>query len=324
MRGSLTALLRARTTCAGRKEIMSDFSYDILDLLKKYGNDTEAALAGETSPQCLYAFSPLRENLFEWVEFEKDARILQIGSDYGSYTGLLAARAGEVVVLDSRDESLEVNRLRHGEKENVHYVCGELLRQQTCEADRGCGRRSAEAGTGRASSYRVYKPRSGKAENAGELMTQPFDYVIMAGVFELYQKEDAAALLDMAVGFLKPGGTLLAAVENEAGVRYWMGAGAFGIAFLDTEFRGMLDELVKKYGGSYTMYYPVPDYRYPAAIYSDEYLPTTGEVTNISARLDGPGVSFGSEEEAMAKACKNGTFAKFANSYLGVFKRGQL
>ncbi|MBR5267200.1 MAG: class I SAM-dependent methyltransferase, partial [Lachnospiraceae bacterium] len=73
---------------------MNDFSYEILDLLKKYDNDTNAALAGENSPQCLYAFSPLRENLFEWVEFEADSRILQIGSDYGSFTGILAEQAG--------------------------------------------------------------------------------------------------------------------------------------------------------------------------------------------------------------------------------------
>ena len=83
---------------------MNDFSYEILDLLKKYENDTKAALAGETCPQCLYAFSPLRENLFEWVEFEPDSRVLEIGSDYGAVTGILAKRAGQVVVLDPRDE----------------------------------------------------------------------------------------------------------------------------------------------------------------------------------------------------------------------------
>ena len=48
-------------------------------------------------PVCL---SPLRENLFEWTEIQGDSRVLQIGSDYGSYTGLLARRAGETVVLD--------------------------------------------------------------------------------------------------------------------------------------------------------------------------------------------------------------------------------
>lgn len=72
------------------------------------------------------------------------------------------------------------------------------------------------------------------------------------------------------------------------------------------------------------MYYPVPDYRYPVTVYSDHYLPQTGDVTNISARLDGPGFWFGSEEEAMAKACRNGSFTKFANSFLGVWEKGTL
>ena len=65
----------------------NDASYEILDLMARYENDTEAALKAETSPECLYAFSPLRENLFEWTEIQGDSRVLQIGSDYGSYTG---------------------------------------------------------------------------------------------------------------------------------------------------------------------------------------------------------------------------------------------
>lgn len=282
---------------------MSDFSYEILDLLAKYGNDTRAALEGEKDPKCLYAFSPLRENLFEWVEFEKTDRILQIGSDYGSYTGLLAERAGEVVVLDSRDENLEVNRLRHGENGNVRYVSGQILHHP-------------------AGGYREYRPKDNAVGSVDEIMARPFDYVVMAGFFECCAKKDAGALLDAAAGCLKAGGTLLAAAENQAGVRYWMGAEAFEVSFLEKEYRDLFSDLMKKYGGSFTMYYPVPDYRYPAAVYSDEYLPAPGEVSNISARLDGPGVRLGSEEEAMAKACQNDAFPKFANSFLGVFKRG--
>ena len=68
---------------------MKDYSYELLDLLEKYKGDAEAALRGETSPWCLYAFSPLRENLFEWLEIGKKDRVLQVGSDYGSCTGLL-------------------------------------------------------------------------------------------------------------------------------------------------------------------------------------------------------------------------------------------
>ena len=278
---------------------MNDFSYDILDLLKKYDHDTNAALAGENCPQCLYAFSPLRENLFEWVEFEPDARILQIGSDYGSFTGILAERVKEVVVLDPRDENLEVNRIRHGERENVIYVRGDLRDQVQ---------------------WKVYKPKL--EADAKEIMCQPFDYIILGGFLMECKKEEAIGLLREAADYLKPGGVMLAAVENETGVRYWMGAPKQENSYLEPEFRSLFEELKKTWGGNFTMYYPVPDYRYPVAVYSDHYLPETGDVTNISKRYDGPGFWFGSEEEAMAKACQNGMFTKFNNSFLGVWEKG--
>ena len=278
---------------------MNDFSYDILDLLKKYDHDTNAALAGENCPQCLYAFSPLRENLFEWVEFEPDARILQIGSDYGSFTGILAERVKEVVVLDPRDENLEVNRIRHGERENVIYVRGDLRDQVQ---------------------WKVYKPKL--EADAKEIICQPFDYIVLGGFLMECKKEEAIGLLREAADYLKPGGVMLAAVENETGVRYWMGAPKQENSYLEPEFRGLFGELTKTWGGSFTMYYPVPDYRYPVAVYSDHYLPETGDVTNISKRYDGPGFWFGSEEEAMAKACQNGMFTKFNNSFLGVWEKG--
>ena len=123
---------------------------------------------------------------------------------------------------------------------------------------------------------------------------------------------------------MKPDGILAAAAENEAGVRYWMGARALETAFLEVEFRELFETLKKERGGDFMMYYPVPDYRYPVSVYSDAYLPQPGDVTNISARLDGEGLWFGSEEEAMTKACRNGEFTKFANSFLGVWRKGSL
>ena len=215
---------------------MKDYSYELLDLLEKYKGDAEAALRGETSPWCLYAFSPLRENLFEWLEIGKKDRVLQVGSDYGSCTGLFAERAGEVVVLDPLDENLEVNRKRHGEKENLCLVRGEL----------------PKAGT-ESLGWKEYKGKERAAEELDALYKDGFDYVILPSMLS----------------------------------------------------------------------YPVPDYRYPVTIYSDGYLPQTGDVTNISARLDGPGLWFGNEEKAMANACRNGDFTKFTNSFLGMWEKGK-
>ena len=102
-----------------------------------------------------------------------------------------------------------------------------------------------------------------------------------------------------------------------------MGAEPVEHAFLEVEFRGLFEDLKEKFGGTAMLYYPVPDYRYPATIYSDDYLPQTGDVTNISARLDGPGLWFGNEEKAMANACRNGDFTKFTNSFLGMWEKGK-
>ena len=153
-------------------------------------------------------------------------------------------------------------------------------------------------------------------------MFRPFDYIVLGGFLMECKKEEAAELLREAADYLKPGGVMLAAVENETGVRYWMGAPKQENSYLEPEFRSLFEELTTTWGGSFTMYYPVPDYRYPVAVYSDHYLPETGDVTNISARYDGPGFWFGSEEEAMAKACQNGMFTKFNNSFLGVWEKG--
>ena len=316
---------------------MNDFSYDILDLLKKYDGDTQAALLGENSPQCLYAFSPLRENLFEWVDFKKDDRILQIGSDYGSYTGCLARRAGEVVVLDPRDENLEVNRLRHKDLRNVSYIRGAVADESGhfTFPDKTSGQRAQTTGShaqaagmqsvGAAESplWHAYKPPAEDIMAAAERMSRPFDCVVMAGFLEQYDKEEAKSILAFAAGFLKPGGALLAAVENEMGVRYLMGAKPYQTAFLEREIRSLMGGLTDRAGGHVTLYYPVPDYRYPAVIFSDTYLPQAGEVTNVSARLEEPGFWYGNEEEAMAKACQNGVFAQFTNSFLAVWEKGK-
>ena len=81
-------------------------------------------------------------------------------------------------------------------------------------------------------------------------------------------KEEAVRLLNAAAEFVKPGGVLLAAAANEAGVRYWMGAERLTPSFLEVELRELFEKLKDAHGGVFTMYYTVPDIRYPAAVYS--------------------------------------------------------
>ena len=180
---------------------------NFFDLLEKYKGDG-GGTAGETSPWCLYAFSPLRENLFEWLEIGKKDRVLQVGSDYGSCTGLFAERAGEVVVLDPLDENLEVNRKRHGEKENLCLVRGEL----------------PKAGT-ESLGWKEYKGKERAAEELDALYKDGFDYVILPSMLS-GQRKTGQQIYWQEQLFCETWRKALAAAENESGVRYFMGSGA--------------------------------------------------------------------------------------------------
>lgn len=110
---------------------MKDVSYEILDLLKQYNGDRKQILMENRKPEYLYALSDLRENLLEWFEFDREASLLQVGSDYGALTGLLKSRVKRVTVLDDRDENLAVNKARHGQDGCVEYVKGGLSTYET-------------------------------------------------------------------------------------------------------------------------------------------------------------------------------------------------
>lgn len=103
---------------------MKDISYEILDLFGEYGSTREGmdrALEADTRPEVLNALSPIRGNLIEWLDFTGEDEVLELGSDYGGMTGLLAERCAHVTVMDERDECLLVNRERNREKENITY-----------------------------------------------------------------------------------------------------------------------------------------------------------------------------------------------------------
>lgn len=105
---------------------MNDISPEIKNLLLSYQGDTRLLLQENPSLDYLYALSDLRENLLEWFEFDPEASLLQVGSDYGALTGLYGRRVKHVTVLDPNEKNLSVNRLRHEKMDHIDYVKGTL------------------------------------------------------------------------------------------------------------------------------------------------------------------------------------------------------
>lgn len=95
---------------------------------------------------------------------------------------------------------------------------------------------------------------------------------------------------------LKPNGKLLIAIENQYGLKYWCGAREdhTGIPFegmnqysftqrgVRTFSKSALENLVKESGFKNTyFYYPMPDYKLPTVIYSENYLPENDNMQNL-------------------------------------------
>lgn len=305
---------------------MKDLNQKIISLINKYGDDKKAALRDNVNLDCFMALAPLRENLLEWYEFKKDASLLQVGADFGALTGLFMRRVGKVDVWDEAGESLEVVRARFPEAagEETRAAGKEADKESAGEAAPGgraeesksaCG--SAEAAEGTCADRPAAKARDGRLSLIGGPLRglsesgKRYDYVVCVGTMK-EPKEEWASLL---VSLLKPGGRLLLAAENRFGLKYMAGAGRDAVSVT----RKRLSRLFP----GCAFYYPMPDYRVPSVIYSDQFLPGKGELSGMHPLYDFPeylSMDVGADFEA---ACEDGQFANFADSFLIIWEKGE-
>ncbi len=149
-----------------------------------------------------------------------------------------------------------------------------------------------------------------------------YDYVI------LYKPN----LLEKAITLVKPKGTVLLATNNRFAISYFAGASYNGRVYNTItenakelygkkELQKILKNLHIK---NYKFYYPLPNYKKPMAIFSDEYMPnknTTKLMYNITYEK-GSIVVF-DELKALKQVTNNGLFDFFANSFLIEMKLGE-
>lgn len=251
---------------------------EIQMLLKEYHGDIRQALAENNRLEYLYALSDQRELLLEWYEFRPEASLLQVGADYGAMTGLYIERVSQVTVLDEDANGLETVRLRYPEADRITYEESSLL---------------------------DFAEKQAGADGAG------YDYIVFAGTL----RAPYEAHIQAAKALLKPEGVLIIAASNPLGVKYWAGTprDEHGLT------RNRLAALLAGEDGredDLHMYYPMPDYRTPVSIYSDEYLPKKGDLTRVVPAYDYPGYHMIDMGEGFDAVCEDGLFGLYAGSYL--------
>lgn len=245
-----------------------------------------------------YHLTHVRQNILNWYPFRPDCEVLEIGCGLGAITNMLCSRCSHVTAVELSLKRATAALLRCRERENLDIIVGNL---NDITFDR------------------------------------QFDYITLIGVLE-YQgsyTDSANPYLDFlrkVKTLLKPNGRLLIAIENQYGLKYWCGAREdhTGIPFegmnqysispkkVRTFSRDSLDKLIRSSGWKHTFfYYPMPDYKLPTVIYSQDRLPSDENMLNMHPYYTPDGATLIADERNMYKdIIDNQVFEFFANSFL--------
>lgn len=272
---------------------------DIEEVLMKaaQSNQLDELLNVSNSWGVLYHCSNIRENLLEWYPFKEGASLLEIGSGCGALTGLFSQKLASVTCVELSERRAMINAYRNQERENIQIFLGNIqdIHFET-----------------------------------------KFDYITLIGVWEyagayLNGKFPYLEMLRMVKQYLKEDGVLLIAIENKMGIKYWNGAvedhtGKMYSGLNDyiddknkarTFTRPEIEELLNKAEFSdYRFYYPMPDYKLPEVIYSDERLPQPGEIRNYKKDYNATHIYNFYDAAVCDQLCRDRMFAYFANSFL--------
>lgn len=245
-----------------------------------------------------YHLTHTRKNLLNWYPFSPQASVLEIGCGMGAVTSMLCDKCRDVVAVELSYRRAVGTLLRCREKENLEIIVGNLN------------------------------------DIAFE---KKFDYITLIGVLEYqgsYTGTDNPYLdfLKKVKTLLKPNGRLLIAIENQYGLKYWCGAKEdhTGLPFegmnqytisskkVRTFSHKGLQKLITQSGFSNTFfYYPMPDYKLPAVVYSEACLPKDKNMLNMQYYyVPDNSTLVAQEKNIYGDIIDNGVFGFFTNSFM--------
>lgn len=260
-------------------------------------------IAERKSWPLLYHFSHIRENIVEWLPITKEDSVLEIGAGCGAVTGALAKKAGSVTCIDLSRKRSQINAWRHKDYENIKILVGNF-------------------------------------QDIEENLQEKYQYITLIGVFEYSEgyigtREPYVEMLRRIEKHLAPGGKIIIAIENRLGMKYWAGCtedhtGRFFEGLegypetvgVKTFSKKEITDIIRKAGNySAAFYYPYPDYKFPLAVYSDDYLPKKGELTNNLCNYDRSRLLLFDEAKVYDSLTDNGLFGEFSNSFCIVLEK---
>lgn len=286
-----------------KEKIYSDGSIEE-EVLTELKNGNEFVSGTLKDGAIFHNFTDSRENLLNWYPFRSQASVLEIGAGMGALTGLLCRKCMKVDAFEHSEIRSEIIKERHKKYHNLDVISGNIFEYSFGE--------------------------------------KKYDYVILAGVLEYAAMNDKNGnpyldLLKKSESLLGPRGIILVAIENRFGMKYWCGASEdhTGIPFdgiagyeegyttryssggVRTFDREELGQMMRMAGFTYQRwYYPLPDYKFPTAVFSDEKLPAISDIDGIKFGYSQESELIADERKLYKDIISNQVFPFFANSFL--------
>ena len=274
---------------------------ELLQIARDYAEvEYPRIIEEKRSWEVLYHLSEQRENIVEWLPIDRNMRVLEVGAGCGAITGVLSGKAGSVTCIDLSKKRSMINAYRHMDCDNITIHVGNF---QDVESSLPCD----------------------------------YDYICLIGVFEYAQAYIGGDLpfenfLRILHRHLKRGGHIVIAIENKFGLKYWAGckedhlgtyfSGIEGYpqgGVVRTFTRDGLERILANCGiGEYAFYYPYPDYKFMTTLYSDQYQPKVGELSNNMRNFDRERMILFDEKRVFDTILRERLFPLFSNSYLVV------
>lgn len=282
------------------KDLYSDGNIEdiLLNIVQNHTVDEfEEIIKKENSWAILYHLSELRQNIINWYPFSKEDKVLEIGSGCGAITRAIAEKVNKVVAVELSKKRSLINAYRNRKCSNLQINVGNF--------------------------NDIYPNINDK-----------YNYVTLIGVFEYADsyiggRTPHADFLNKINSLLTDDGKVLIAIENRFGLKYFAGCkedhlgkyfegieGYSSDTGVKTFNKNEIENMLLNNGYTkYKFYYPYPDYKFPTAIYSDDYLPVIGSLSNNMRNFDTDRFAFFDETKTFDSIINSNMFDVFSNSF---------
>lgn len=259
--------------------------------------DFEDIVRKDLSDEVILGLSNIRKNLVYSYDFKPNSIVLEIGAHLGELTGALCEKCEKVISIEQNKKRAEAIAKRHKKEENLEIIIGKL---QDINFE------------------------------------EKFDYITLFGILEYSQiifetETPALDLIAYCKNLLKPDGKLLIATDNKFALKSYVGDidKCTGITFDSiTGYKSSrktyklgkkhIEDILNEIGlNYYKFFYPLPDYKLPSLIFTDEYLPSSSKINGYFPYYKKNSSIFYSEVDAYDAIIKENRemFPFFANSY---------